>query len=84
MISLNDQQLGVVMDAARAIDSERRSQFLERCAAMLRLRARFADADVVEIAMPRPAWSASRPRNILLPTSGILYWTHFRPDRPPI
>ncbi|MGC2824417.1 MAG: hypothetical protein WA322_09305 [Pseudolabrys sp.] len=48
MISLNDAQLKIVMAAASHVPHEKRSQFLERIAAMLRLRGRghFNDADV--------------------------------------
>ena len=48
MISLNDAQLKAVMAAASQIPHEKRSQFLERIAAMLRLRGRehFTDGDV--------------------------------------
>lgn len=49
MISLSDQQLDVVMTAARGLALERRSVFLERVAAMLKLRRRFDDADVAEV-----------------------------------
>jgi hypothetical protein len=49
MISLSDAQLQTVMDAARAIDPERRDIFLQRCAAMLKMRRRFTDGDVVEV-----------------------------------
>ena len=38
MLGLTDNQLDTVMDAARAVPVERRSVFLERTAAMLRLR----------------------------------------------
>ena len=49
MISLSDSQLGLLMDTAKAIDPERRDVFLQRCAAMLRMRGRFTDGDVVEV-----------------------------------
>ena len=50
MITLNDAQLKVVMAAAADVLVEKRSQFLERIAAMLRLRGRgpFDDADVTD------------------------------------
>jgi hypothetical protein len=50
MISLNDAQLKTVMAAAHGVPHEKRSQFLERIAAMLRLRGRgdFDDADVAD------------------------------------
>ena len=48
MIALNDAQLKIVMAAASPVPPEKRSQFLERIAAMLTLRGRghFTDADV--------------------------------------
>ena len=48
MLGLTDHQLNTVMDAARAVPVERRSVFLERTAAMLRLRRPFTDDDVHE------------------------------------
>jgi hypothetical protein len=49
MLGLTDHQLNTVMDAARAVPVERRSVFLERTAAMLRLRRPFTDYDVQEV-----------------------------------
>jgi hypothetical protein len=51
MISLNDSQLRVVMAAASHVPHEKRSQFLERIAAMLVLRGRghFNDDDVANV-----------------------------------
>ena len=49
MISLSDEQLDVVMTAAKGIEPSRRSVFLERIAAMLKLRHRFDDSDVCEV-----------------------------------
>ena len=48
MISLNDVQLKLVMASASHVPIEKRSQFLERIAAMLTLRGRgyFTDYDV--------------------------------------
>ena len=48
MISLKDAQLKTVMATARGVPHEKRSPFLERIAAMLRLRGRghFDDSDV--------------------------------------
>lgn len=46
MIALNDAQLKIVMAAASPVPPEKRSQFLERIAAMLTLRGHFTDADV--------------------------------------
>ncbi|HVQ80850.1 MAG TPA: hypothetical protein VMS82_13015 [Pseudolabrys sp.] len=37
------------MDAAAALAPERRSVFLERCGAMLRMRRRFTDGDVADV-----------------------------------
>jgi hypothetical protein len=48
-LALNDRQLNLVMIAARAVDPSRRSIFLERVAAMLRVRHRFDDKDVGEV-----------------------------------
>ena len=50
MISLSDSQLETIMTAAAGIDPERRTVFLERCAAMLKLRGRFTDGDVADVA----------------------------------
>ena len=52
MISLNDAQLKTVMAAASHVPHEKRGQFLERIATMLRLRGRghFGDSDVAEVA----------------------------------
>ena len=50
MVSLSDPQLKTVMDAAAALAPERRSVFLERCGAMLRMRRRFTDGDVADVA----------------------------------
>jgi hypothetical protein len=49
MISLSDAQLQTVMQAAAGIDPERRDIFLQRCAAMLKLRGRFTDSDVADV-----------------------------------
>ena len=50
MISLSDQQLATVMDAARALPPEKRMLLLQRIAARLQLRGRFTDDDVSEAA----------------------------------
>ena len=49
MVSLSDTQLKTIMHAANAVPVERRGIFLERCAAMLRMRGQFSDADVQDI-----------------------------------
>jgi hypothetical protein len=49
MIGLTDNQLRVVMNAARLLPVERRSVFWERCGAMLRMRGRFSDDDVADV-----------------------------------
>jgi hypothetical protein len=49
MIALSDQQLDVVMTAAKGIAPERRDIFLQRIGAMLKLRYRFDDTDVAEV-----------------------------------
>ena len=47
MFALNDTQLALVMTAAGPLPAEKRSVFLERLAARLRLRGpRFTDADL--------------------------------------
>ena len=52
MIALTDSQLAAVMDAARTFPVERRSVFLQRTAAMLRMRGygHFTDSDVADVA----------------------------------
>jgi hypothetical protein len=51
MISLSDEQLRVVMVAASALDWEKRGAFLERVAAVLRLKTgQASDADVAAAA----------------------------------
>jgi hypothetical protein len=49
MVSLTDPQLKIVMTAANAVPVERRSVFLERVGAMLKMRRRFSDADVSDV-----------------------------------
>jgi len=49
-IALSDSQLDIVMTAATGIDPARRDVFLQRVAAMLRMRGRFTDNDVAEVA----------------------------------
>jgi len=47
MLALNDTRLALVMTAAGGLPAEKRSVFLERVAARLRLRGpRFTDADL--------------------------------------
>jgi hypothetical protein len=48
-IALSDSQLAIVSEAAATIDPERRDVFLQRVAAMLRIRRRFTDADVADV-----------------------------------
>jgi hypothetical protein len=50
MIGLTDSQLQILMTAAGRLDPDRRSVFFERCGAMLRMRHRFNDADVTDLA----------------------------------
>jgi hypothetical protein len=50
MFALTDSQLKIVMATAAAVLPDRRSLFLERCAAMLTLRGRFDDSDVANVA----------------------------------
>jgi hypothetical protein len=46
VLALDDDQLAVVMLAASGLDPEKRSVFLERVAARLRLQPRFTDDDL--------------------------------------
>ena len=48
MLSLTDSQLDTVMDAAGSVPIERRSVFLERVGAILRMRGRFTNDDVTD------------------------------------
>ena len=50
MLALTDQQLRIVMDTAANVSRERRGVFLERVGAMLKVRHRFTDLDVDEVA----------------------------------
>jgi hypothetical protein len=50
MISLSDSQIGMLMQFASVVPVERRSMFLERVGAMLKLRYRYTDQDVSEVA----------------------------------
>ena len=50
MVSLTDQQLAIVTSAARTVPIERRDIFLQRVGAMLKLKHRFTDADVADVA----------------------------------
>ena len=50
MLGLTDNQLRTVMTAANAVPIERRSVFLERVGAMLKMRVRFTEADVADVA----------------------------------
>jgi hypothetical protein len=46
MFALSDDQLTMVMTAAKSLPVEKRGLFLERVAARLRLRDRFTDVDL--------------------------------------
>ena len=61
MISLSDHQLSIVTDMARMVPVERRYIFLERCGAMLKLRGRFTDTDVADVAKLALAGLAHQP-----------------------
>jgi hypothetical protein len=50
MVSFSNQQLQTLMTTARSLPVEKRSQYLQRIAAMLELRGRFSDGDVSEVA----------------------------------
>jgi len=58
MLSLSDNQMRAVMEAAASIDPAKRSAFLERCAAMLNFRM-VDDAAVREV-VARTMRAASR------------------------
>jgi hypothetical protein len=62
MIGLSDAQLKLVMAAAGGMPVEKRSQFLERIAAMLRLRGRghFNDSDVSGRGKIGVCWTGAR------------------------
>ena len=49
MVSLTDNQLKIITDAARTIPMKRRDIFLQRAGAMLRMRGRFTDSDVADV-----------------------------------
>lgn len=50
MIGLTDFQLQILMTAAGGLAPERRDIFLQRVAAMLRMRGRFTNTDVADVA----------------------------------
>ena len=50
MVGLTDAQLEIITTAVNAVPAERRSIFLERVGAMLKVRGRFSDADVSDVA----------------------------------
>ena len=52
MVGLTDPQLKIVMTVAQTVSVERRSVFLERVGAMLRMRGygHFTDSDVSDVA----------------------------------
>jgi hypothetical protein len=50
MISLSDSQMQLLTDVAANLAVDRRAIFLERVGAMLRMRGRFNDADVADVA----------------------------------
>jgi hypothetical protein len=63
MLALSDDQLATMMTAAGSLPAEKRSVFLERVAARLRLRGpRFTDADLnaaIQAALPGLIQSAA-------------------------
>ena len=61
MIGLTDPQLKIIMTAANAVPVEGRSVFLERVGAMLRMRGRFSDGDVADVAKLALTGLAHRP-----------------------
>jgi hypothetical protein len=50
MFALTDDQLATVMSVAAAVWPEKRDAFLQRVAAMLKLKGRFDDHDVAKAA----------------------------------
>ena len=50
MISLTNSQLQTLMTTASRLEPERRDLFLKRVGAMLKLRRRFTDGDVADVA----------------------------------
>jgi hypothetical protein len=79
MVSLTDSQLAIVTDAARMVPVERRDIFLQRCGAMLKLRGRFTDDDVSDVAqlalaglIQTAAWANRKPAGALIGPSGYL------------
>lgn len=64
MVSLTDFQLKTVMDAAHALPVERRDTFLQRVGAMLRMRHRFTDADVADVAQLALTGLAHQPGGV--------------------
>jgi hypothetical protein len=48
MLSLSHKQLKLVMAAAHQVPTEKRALLLERLGAMLNLKRRFSDGDLVE------------------------------------
>jgi hypothetical protein len=50
MLALTDPQMKILIAAAAAVLPDRRSLFLERVAAMLKLQGRFNDDDVRKVA----------------------------------
>jgi hypothetical protein len=50
MVSLTDSQLKILMTAASGLAPDRRDIFLQRVGAMLRMRHRFTDGDVADVA----------------------------------
>lgn len=50
MISLTNSQLQTLMTTASRLEPERRDVFLQRVEAMLRMRRRFTDSDVADVA----------------------------------
>ena len=62
MIALTDRQLATVMAGARPVPVEKRNLYLQRVAALLRMRAGYDDGDVTEIAR--------------LATAGLIQYRH--------
>jgi len=73
MIGLTDEQLKIVMTAAGAIAPEKRSMFLERVGAMLKVRHRFTDTTLTKFQnWQRAVWSRSTPMPRERPTMKML------------
>jgi hypothetical protein len=77
MISLSDNQLKILLDAARPLPVEKRDVYLRRIAAMLILRGGYGcydDADVTDAARLALTGLAQSPAALCLKTVVTLVW----------